>query len=91
MYIQPWDDHDVNASVSGIVGRKGIKYDAASPETTYGPFREGETISFFMTEEQELFLSNIFVIARRSIEIIFYTGQESIGFQNLVTKSMSLL
>lgn len=47
IYIQPWDDHDVNSRVSGIIGRKGIKYDASEEGTTYGPFREGRDNFFF--------------------------------------------
>lgn len=47
IYIQPWDDHDANSKINGFVGRAGIKYDAADPDTTYGPFREGRDFFFF--------------------------------------------
>lgn len=41
VYIQPWDE-DLPIAGDGIVGRRGIKWDASQSAQTFGPFREGQ-------------------------------------------------
>ena len=48
VYIQQWQNFD-NPSTPGVVGKKGLMYDASLPAHTRGPFREGKGSYFFTT------------------------------------------
>lgn len=50
IYIQQWEYSDNDSNVSGIVGKRGIKWDASLPQHTRGIFREGKDNYFFYTD-----------------------------------------
>lgn len=55
VYVQTWDEKTIPEEATGVVGRRGIRWDACSVEHMKGPFKEGKGSSpVFLTGARTL-------------------------------------